>query len=51
MQSHIKLMCFALGIYEALIGLLNWPVAKQVRCLDLQFHLEAFELMMILGSL
>ena len=47
MQSHIKLMCFVLGFYEALLGL----VAKEVRCLDLQFHLEAFEFMMILCSL
>ena len=53
MQSHIKLMCFVLGFYEALalLGLLNWSVAKEVRCLDLQFHLEAFEFMMILFSL
>ena len=50
MQSHIKLMCFVLGFYEALLGLLN-PVNKEVRCLDLQFHLEAFEFMMILCSL
>ena len=42
MQSHIKLMCFVLGFYEALLGLLN-SVKKEVRCLDLQFHLEAFE--------
>ena len=51
MQSHIKLMCFVLGFYEALLGLLNQPVAKEVRCLDLQFHLEAFEFMIILCSL
>ena len=50
MQSHIKLMCFVLGFYEALLGLLN-PVNKEVRYLDLQFHLEAFEFMMILCSL
>ena len=50
MQSHIKLMCFVLGFYEALLGLLN-PVNKELRCLDLQFHLEAFEFMMILCSL
>ena len=42
MQSDIKLMCFVLGFYEALLGLLN-PVDKEVRCLDLQFHLEAFD--------
>ena len=28
MQSHIKLMCFVLGFYEALLGLLN-PVDKK----------------------
>ena len=50
MQSHIKLMCFVLGFYEALLGLLN-PVDKEVQYLDLQFHLEAFEYMMILCSL
>ena len=50
MQSHIKLMCFVLGFYEALLGLLN-PVNKEVRWLDLQFHLETFEFMMILCSL
>ena len=50
MQRHIKLMCFVLGFYEALLGLLN-PVNEEVRCLDLQFHLEAFEFMMILCSL
>ena len=36
----IKLTCFALGFYEALLGLLN-PVDKE--SLDLQFHLEAFD--------
>ena len=46
-----KPMCFELGFNEALLGLLNWPIAKEVRCLDLQFHLESFELMMILRSL
>ena len=50
MQSHIKLMCFVLGFYEALLGLLN-PINKEVQCLDLQFHLEAFEFMIILCSL
>ena len=38
----LKLACFLLGFYEALLGLLN-PIAKEVRCLDLQFHFEAFE--------
>ena len=51
MQSYIKLMCFVLGFYEALLGLLDRPVAKEVQSLDLQFHLEAFEFMMILFSL
>ena len=41
MQSHIKLVLL-LGFYEALLRLVNQPVAKEVRCLDLQFHLEAF---------
>ena len=48
--SLIKLMCFALGFYEALLGLLNL-INKEVWCLDLQFHLEAFEFTMILCSL
>ena len=47
MQSYIKLMCFVLGFYEALLGLLDRPVAKEVQSLDLHFHLEAFEFMMI----
>ena len=47
----MKLMCFVLGFYKVLLGLLNWPVAKEVRSLDLQFYLEAFEFMMILFSL
>ena len=51
MQSHIKFMCFVLVFYEAMLGLLNWPVDKEVQCLDLQFHLEAFEFMMTLCSL
>ena len=49
-QSLIKPVCFALGLYEALLGLLN-PVDNEVRCLDLQFYLEAFEFMMIFCSL
>ena len=48
--SLIKLTCFALGFYEALLGLLNL-VNKEVWCLDLQFHLEAFEFTMIPCSL
>ena len=51
MESHIKLMCFVFGFYKALLGLLNRPEAKEVRSLDLQFHLEAFEFMIILFSL
>ena len=50
MQSQIKLMCFLFGFYEALLGLLN-PVNKEVQYLDLQFHLETFEFMMIYCSL
>ena len=43
-QIHAcSLMCFALGFYEALLGLLNR--------VNLQCHLEAFEYMMILCSL
>ena len=34
-----------------MLGLLNRPVAEEVQCLDLQFHLEAFEFMRILCSL
>ena len=41
--KQYKLMCFVLGFYEALLGLLNRPIAKEVRCLGLQFHFEAFE--------
>ena len=44
-KAFIKLTCFALGFYEALLGLLN-RVKKNI-----QFHLEAFEFMMILCSL
>ena len=50
MQSLIKLMCFALGFYEAFLGVLN-PPDKEVWCLNLQFHLEAFDFMTILSSL
>ena len=50
MQSVIKLMYFALRFYEALLGLLH-TVDKEVWCLDLQFHLEGFEFMMIFCSL
>ena len=49
MQSLIKLMCFALGFYEALLGLLN-PPDEEVWCLDWQFHFKAFEFMTILSS-
>ena len=48
-QNPIKPMCFVHGFYEALLWLLN-PADKGVWCLDLQFHLEAFELT-ILSSL
>ena len=37
-------MCFALGFYEALLGLLN-PADQGVGSLDLQFHLQVFEFM------
>ena len=43
-------MWFALGFYEAFLWLLN-PVDKEVWCLDLNFHLERFEFMMILSSM
>ena len=32
------------GIYKS-----KTPIDKEVRCMDLQFHLEAFEFMMILS--
>ena len=44
-QSLKKLTCFAVGFYETLLELLN-HVKKY-----LQFHLEAFEFMMILCPL
>ena len=48
--SLIRLMCFALGFYEALLRLLK-PTDKQVWYLDLQFHLEALVFMTIFSSL
>ena len=45
MQSLIKPVHFALGFYEALFGFLN-PIDKEVCCLDLKFHLEAFNLIL-----
>ena len=48
--SLIRLMCFALGFYEALLRLLK-PTDKQVWNLDLQFHLEALVFMTIFSSL
>ena len=51
LYGMLKLTCFLLGFYEALLGLLK-PIDKEVQCLDLQlFHVEAFEFMMILCSL
>ena len=46
-KTHV--LC--IWVFKALLGLLNRPVAKGVRSLDLQFHLEAFEFMIILFSL
>ena len=38
MQRLIKPVCFALGFYEALLGLLN-PVDKEVQCFVLRIQL------------